>query len=387
MKSFLLALFLGTATAALADLPIPRAASPDEVGMSSAKLAEMEAATREHIKTGVPAGAVILIARKGKVAYFSALGERDRAEHKPMRTDSPFRIYSMTKPIVSVAILMLAEEGKLSLKDPVSRYIAGFDPAMTIEHLLTHTSGLTYPAPGDTPFAKAWNSAGILNRDVENSEQAARIAKLPLKFSPGTRWEYGVSIDVLGRVLEVIEKQPLGNVLEQRLFRPLGMEDTGFFLVPGVAARAAQPWKRPDGPVPPSFAIAQRPAFESGGHGLVSTTEDYLRFCLMLLNGGEWKGKRYLTRKTVDLMTANHVGEMLNRPGFGFGYGFEVRAADGAYGWGGYAGTYFWIDPKEELIAIYMVQVADVDRTPLRKQFREQVEAAMSVRDERATIR
>jgi CubicO group peptidase (beta-lactamase class C family) len=377
MKAFLLALLLGAATTALAGLPIPRAASPEEVGMSSAKLAEMESATLGHIKTGVPAGAVILVARKGKVAYFSALGERDRVEHKPMRTDSPFRIYSMTKPIVSVAIMQLVEEGKISLRDPVSRFIPGMAPEMTIEHLLTHTSGLTYPGSGDSAFDKAWSSAGILNRDLDNEEQARRIAKLPLKFSPGTRWEYGVSIDVLGRVLEVIEKQPLGNVLEQRLFRPLGMEDTGFFLVPGVAARAAQPWKRPDGPVPPSFAIAQRPAFESGGHGLVSTAEDYLRFCLMLLNGGEWKGKRYLTRKSVDLMTANHVGDMLNRPGVGFGYGFEVRATDGAYGWAGYAGTYFWIDPKEELIGIYMVQVADVDRYQIRRQFREQVEAAI----------
>jgi len=217
---------------------------------------------------------------------------------------------------------------------------------------------------------------------------ASKVAKLPLRFSPGERWEYGVSTDVLSRVVEVVSGRTLGEFLNERILSPLGMTDTAFFVPAGKLGRAAQPWQIPEAPpMTPRFDVAQKPGFESGGGGLTSTMDDYLRFAIMLADGGDFAGKRLLGSKTLEFMTSDHVGARPGRPpGLGFGLGFEVRTSVGdaalpgslgEYGWAGNAGTLFWIDPKEQLIAIYMVQVNDGDRIMLRNQFRTMVQSAI----------
>lgn len=394
-----------------AESPLPRAKSPEEVGLSSAQLARIEAVTRKHIVDGTLPGAVMLVARNGKIAWQKTMGFRDREANDPMRADSIFRIYSMTKPIVSVAAMMLVEEGRIQVTDPVAQFIPEIgamkvgtekpngdgkptlelaDPArpMTVQDLLRHTSGLIYGTRGDSLINAAYIEAKIGDRGVSNAEMVARLAKLPLRFSPGARWEYGVSTDVLGRVVEVAEGKPLGEVLAARIFKPLGMVDTGFHVPADKLKRAAQPAQRPGGPpMTRRFDVAQKPAYESGGGGLTGTMDDYLRFALMLANGGTWKGKRLLGKQTLAFMTADHVTGLTGRPpGLGFGLGFEVRTRTGGaalpgsvgeYGWAGNAGTLFWIDPEKQLIAIYMVQVSDGDRIMLRNQFRTMVQAAI----------
>ena len=399
------------AAESFAGSPLPLAKSPEEVGLSSFQLARIEEVTREHMKAGLVPGAVMLVARRGKIAWHKTMGYRDRDAGDQMRHDAIFRIYSMTKPIVSIAAMMLVEEGRMQIADPVSKYLpemtgmkvgiekpdaegkptlvlADPDREMTIQDLLRHTSGLIYGGRGKSAVNDAYAQGRIGERSVNNREFASRVAKLPLRFSPGTRWEYGISTDVLGRVLEVIENKTLGEILEARVLRPLDMVDTAFFLSANKVVRASQPWQRPGIQPSPRFNVAQKPPFESGGSGLVSTTtEDYLRFALMLARGGEFNGKRLVGKKTVEFMTADHLGKVPGRPpGLGFGLGFEVRTmigeaamagSVGEYGWSGNAGTIFWIDPKEDLIAIYMVQVAEVDRNMLRNQFRSMVQAAI----------
>ena len=398
------------ATESIASLPLPTAKNPEEVGLSSVQLARVEAVTREHVKSGLVPGAVMLVARKGKVAWFKTIGLRDRDSGDQMRSDAIFRIYSMTKPIVSVAAMMLVEEGRMQITDPVSKYLpemAGMKVAvektdaagkptfelvatereMTVQDLLRHTSGLIDGARGKSAIYDAYTQARIGERGVNNQEFATRVSKLPLRFSPGARFEYGISTHVLGRVLEVIENKSLGEILETRVLRPLGMVDTSFFLSANKLTRAAQPWFRPGIQQQPLFDVSEKPALESGGGGLVSTTEDYLRFALMLASGGEFKGKRLVGKKTIEFMTADHLGKTQGRPpGLGFGLGFEVRTmigeagmpgSVGEYGWSGFAGTIFWVDPKEDLIAIYMVQAAASDRNMLRNQFRSMVQAAV----------
>jgi CubicO group peptidase (beta-lactamase class C family) len=395
---------------ASADTVLPVAASPEEVGLSSSQLARIEAATQKQVESGMVPGAVMLVARRGKVAWHRTLGFRDRAAKDPMRPDSIFRIYSMTKPIVSVAVMMLVEEGRIQVNDPVSKYLpeigsmkvgvetveAGkstlqqVDPAreMTVQDLLRHTSGLIYGSRGKSLVNAAYIDAKIGNRDDSNQEFVAKLSRLPLRFSPGDRWEYGVSTDVLGRVVEVVSGKTLGEFLSERVFAPLGMADTGFFVAPDRLNRAAQPWQVPEAPpMTPRFDVAQKPRFESGGAGLTSTMDDYLRFAIMVADGGEFAGKRLLGNKTVEFMTADHTAARPGRPpGLGFGLGFEVRTSVGdaalpgslgEYGWAGNAGTLFWIDPKEQLIAIYMVQVDDRVRVMLRNQFRTMVQSAI----------
>jgi CubicO group peptidase (beta-lactamase class C family) len=396
---------------AYAEPPLPMATSPEEVGLSSAQLARIEAVTREHIDAGLMPGAVMLVARRGKIAWTATLGSRDRAANEPMKPDSIFRIYSMTKPIVSVTAMSLVEEGKMQVSDPVSNFIPDMgkmkvglektdgdgkktlelvDPIreMTVQDLMRHTSGLIYGTRGNSLVNAAYIEAKIGDRGVSTEEFVARVAKLPLRFSPGTRWEYGVSTDVLGRVIEVVSGKSLGEAIAERVLKPLGMVDTAFYVEKDKLNRAAQPWQRPNAPVmTPRFDVAQKPRFESGGGGLTSTMDDYLRFTAMLANGGEFNGKRVLGKKTLEFMTADHTGLRPGRPpGLGFGLGFEVRSEEGEaalpgsvgeYGWAGNAGTLFWIDPKEQLIAIYMVQVSDPDRIMLRNQFRTMVQAAI----------
>ena len=402
--------FLAATASSRAEPVLPVAAAPEDVGLSSAQLARIEALTQKYIDSGLVPGAVMLVARRGKVAWTRTMGFRDRAAKEAMRPDSIFRIYSMTKPIVSVAAMMLVEEGKMQVSDPVSKYLPEIgrmkvgaeeteggkptlhltDPAreMTVQDLLRHTSGLIYGTRGKSLVNAAYIEAKIGSREFTNEELVSKLSNLPLRFSPGERWEYGVSTDVLGRVVEVASGKTLGEFLNERILTPLGMTDTGFFVPADKLNRAAQPWQMPEAPpMTARFDVAQKPRFESGGGGLTSTMDDYLRFAIMLADSGEFAGKRLLGNKTIEFMTADHTLPRPGRPpGLGFGLGFEVRTSVGdaglpgslgEYGWAGNAGTLFWIDPKEQLIAIYMVQVDDGARIMLRNQFRTMVQSAI----------
>lgn len=408
LAALALASLIGSAHA---QLPLPMAVSPEEVGLSSAQFKKIEAVTKAHIDDGLMPGAVMLVARRGKVAWVSVQGKRDAAAPDAMKQDSIFRIYSMTKPIVSVTLMQLVEEGRLQISDPVSKYLPEIGKMkvgtealgpdgrpvlhlsdqtrpMTVQDLLRHTSGLTYGSRGASQINASYVEAGIGDRSVTAEEMVTRLSKLALKFNPGDRWEYSVAVDVQGRLIEVITGKKLSEAVAERILRPLGMKDTGFQVPADKVARAAQPGPRPNGqPVTPRFKVDDGAKYESGGGGMMSTLEDYLRFTSALANGGAFQGKRIIGSKTLEFMTADHT---LNRPGrppgLGFGLGFEVRqrtgdsalpGSVGEYGWAGNAGTLFWIDPKEQLIAIYMVQVSDPDRIALRNQFRTMVQAAL----------
>jgi CubicO group peptidase (beta-lactamase class C family) len=401
---------IGT-TAAQAEPPLPLATTPEEVGLSSERLARIEVATADHIKSGSVPGAVMLIARHGKIAWYKTLGYRDRDRGDPMKPDAIFRLYSMTKPIVTVAAMMLVEEGRMQITDPVEMYLPEIgrmkvgvekpgpdgkpvlelvEPArkMTVQDLMRHTSGLIYGSRGHSLINDAYKAAKIGSRDVTTAELVTRLSEMPLRFSPGTRWEYGVSTDVLGRIVEIVSGKPLGEFLAERVFRPLGMADTGFWVPAEKLNRAAQPWQQPGAPpMTPRFDVGVKPAFESAGGGLTGTMSDYLRFAMMLANKGRLGETQLLGKKTVEFMTTDHTGGVPGRPpGLGFGLGFEVRTTAGQaglpgsvgeYGWAGNAGTLFWIDPKEDLIAIYLVQVGANDRVKLRNQFRTMVQSAI----------
>ncbi len=413
MKKVILAFALiAVATGARAESPLalPMAATPEEVGLSSAQLKKLEAVTKQHIDDGLVPGAVMLVARRGKVAWLSVQGKRDPAAPDPMKVDSIFRIYSMTKPIVSVALMQMVEEGKLQVSDPVAKYLPEIgkmkvgtevvvdgkpvlhlsDPTrpMTVQDLLRHTAGLTYGSRGTSLINASYADAKIGDRGATNEEMISRLSKLALKFNPGDRWEYSVAVDVQGRLIEVIDGKKLGEALQARVLQPLGMVDTGFQVPADKLARAAQPGPRPGGqPMTPRFAVNDGAKYESGGGGMTGTIADYLRFTAALANGGALQGKRVIGKQTLAFMTADHTGTRPGRPpGLGFGLGFEVRTrvgdaalpgSVGEYGWAGNAGTLFWIDPKEQLIAIYMVQVSDPDRIALRNQFRTMVQAAI----------
>jgi len=391
---------------------LPRAASPESVGLSSAQLARVAEVTSAHVASGAVPGAVMLVARRGQIAWLHTTGWRDRDRALPMRDDAIFRLYSMTKPIVSVAVMMLVEEGRLQITDPISQHLPEMrgmklgvervDAAgravverseppreMTVQDLLRHTTGLTYAGRSSGAVADEIRAAGLGARNESNRQFVEKLARTPLVHAPGTRWEYGVSTDVLGRLVEVISGQSLGEFLRVRIFEPLGMTDTAFWVPADRLDRAAQPWQRPGGPpMTPRFDVATRPAFESGGGGLVGTASDYLRFATMLLNGGELNGRRLIGAQTLAFMTADHVGALPGRPpGLGFGLGFEVRTSVGRaglpgsvgeYGWAGNAGTLFWVDPAEQLIALYLVQVNDGERIALRNQFRTMTQAAIT---------
>jgi len=399
-------------TRAGAETLLPKVAKPEEVNLSSEQLARLEKATKEHIEKGLIPGAIMLIVRDDKIAWHRVMGMRDKDKGEPMKPDSLFRIYSMTKPIVSVAIMMLVEQGRMQIDDPVWHHIPEFKDmkvgvekpgadgkptmelvapqrAMTVQDLLRHTSGLIYGTRGDSLVNQAYIEAKIGDRTVNNEEFAKRVAKLPLRFSPGTRWEYGVSTDILGRIVEVVTQKSLGAALDEMIFKPLGMVDTAFVVPPAKLNRAAQASiSRKDRPPTPRFDVGVKAAFESGGGGLVGSTDDYLRFMMMLANGGTFRGKRLLGAQTVAFMAADHTGTTPGRPpGLGFGLGFEVRTttgfaalpgSQGEYGWAGNAGTLFWIDPKRKLMALYMVQVNDYDRMFLRNQFRTMVQSAIT---------
>ena len=415
MKTIILALALSAFAAEVhaEGWVLPMAAKPKDVGLSSMQLKRIETATQKHIDDGLVPGAVMLVARRGKVAWVSTLGKRDpAASPDPMKADSIFRIYSMTKPIVSLAVMQMVEEGRLQVSDPVSKFLPEMgkmkvaqektaadgthslllsDPErpMTVQDLLRHTSGLIYGGRGSSLVNQAYVAAKIGDRSMSNQEFVTKLSTLPLRFSPGARWEYGVSTDVLGRLIEVVDGKTLGESLSERIFKPLGMVDTQFQVPAAKVARAAQPGPRPGGqPMTPRFKVDDGAKYESGGGGLTSTMADYLRFAAMLSNGGELDGKRLIGKQTLAFMTADHTGPTRpgRPPGLGFGLGFEVRTMTGEaalpgsvgeYGWAGNAGTLFWVDPRNELTAIYMVQVSDPDRIALRNQFRSMVQAAI----------
>ena len=377
---------------------------PEEAGLSPAGLERLSAALTARIEAGHIPGAVALIARRGRIAYLRAFGRRDPAAAEPMREDAIFRIYSMTKPIVSVAAMMLWEEGRFLLSDPVSKYIPEFAEvkladgtaprrAITIQDLLRHTSGLTYEFRGNGPVHQAYGAARIARRNQTNAEQAATLAGLPLLHEPGTHWEYSRSTDVLGRVVEVIAGEALDRVLATRVLGPLGMADSGFFVPPEALGRLAGGFPRdPEtGAEVMLLDVREPPRFHSGGGGMVSTATDYARFLAMLLDRGSFAGQRLLGRKTLELMTADHLGglpaaEDLLAPGHGFGLGFAVRMAAGmapfpgsvgTYFWGGAAGTAFWVDPAEAMTAVLMIQ-APGQREHYRLLFRDLAYAALA---------
>jgi len=389
-------------------LPI---AQPDNVGLSPDALQRLALALQSRVDRGHIPGAVALVARHGKVAFHQAFGARDPADGAPMPTDAIFRIYSMTKPIVSVAVMMLWEEGRLLLSDPIGMYLPELAspkvaviqdrdmqlvPAqrpITVQDLLRHTSGLTYEFRGATPVHKAYMEARVARLKQTNAEQVATLAALPLLHQPGTRWEYSRSTDVLGRLVEVVSGESLGAFLQARILGPLGMTDSGFAVPEADHARIAEPFRRdPDSGTEVSLLDVRRSAiFESGGGGMVATAMDYARFMQMLLGGGRLDTVRLLGRKTVELMTADHLGDIpgppdLLPPGHGFGLGFAVRrqagmapfpGSVGSFFWGGAAGTTFWVDPVERLTAVLMIQ-APAQREHYRVLFRDLVYAAVT---------
>jgi CubicO group peptidase (beta-lactamase class C family) len=386
-------------------------ARPTEIGLSEGGLQRLSAAFAREIESKRLPGIVALIGRRGRVGFLESLGARDPNTGAPMATDAIFRIYSMTKPIVSVAAMMLVEEGRLLLSDSLSKFLPDFAnpkvavesggavelvPAareITIQDLLRHTSGLVYEFRGNSAVHKRYIEAKISRRDQTNADHAATLATMPLFFHPGSRWEYGRSTDVLGRVLEVIAGKPLGDILAERIFQPLGMVDTGFHVPASGLNRVAEPFDRdPDtGEAVSLLDVREPPMFQSAGGGLMSTAQDCARFALMLLGRGAFGGVRLLGRKTVAFMTADQLGsipgvEVMTGPGFGFGLGFAVRLADGLaaspgsagqYYWGGIAGTVFWVDPREELVAVMLTQ-APGRREYYRALFRNLVYAALA---------
>jgi CubicO group peptidase (beta-lactamase class C family) len=390
--------------------PLP-VTTPEDIGLSSSALSRLGKVLSGEVANGRLPGAVALVARRGRVAFFESFGRRDPANGAPLAKDAIFRIYSMTKPIVSVAAMMLWEEGRFLLSDPIGKYLPeladlkvavqrgaeiGLVPAarpITIQDLLRHTSGLTYEFRGNGPVHKMYMAAKIYNRHQSNADQVATLGKMPLLHQPGTQWEYSRSTDVVGRLIEVLSGSSLGEYLERNILAPLGMIDTAFHVPTSDHERLAEAFaKDPDtGAGVQLINVKEAPGFESGGGGLVSTAGDYARFLQMLLNHGRLDGVRLLSRKTVELMTADHLGPIsgapdLLLPGYGFGLGFAVRlqagispvpGSIGQYFWGGLAGTTFWVDPAEQLFALMLIQ-APGQRDYYRNLFRDLVYAAFA---------
>lgn len=389
--------------------PLPLAA-PEDIGLSSARLARLGAVIAGEIERGRVPGAVALVARRGRIGYFESFGQRDAVAGAPMAKDAIFRIYSMTKPITSVAAMMLWEDGRFLLSDPIAKYLpdlAGLDVAVerdgvlermpavravTVQDLLRHTSGLTYEFRGSGPVQRMYRSAKVDSRAQSNAEQVATLGRMPLLHQPGTRWEYGRSTDVLGRLVEVLSGKTLSEFFEQHILAPLGMTDTAFHVPERHHSRIAEAFGRdPDSGVTVQLLeVRNPPGFESGGGGLVSTAADYARFLQMLLNGGTLEGHRLLSRKTIEFMTADHLGPITGAPdllipGHGFGLGFAVRlqagiahvpGSIGQYFWGGLAGTTFWVDPAEQLFALLLIQAPGL-RDYYRTLFRDLVYSAV----------
>jgi CubicO group peptidase (beta-lactamase class C family) len=406
--------------------PLPSAA-PEAAGLSAERLAILKKNLEDDVKAGKLPGAVVAVARKGKLVYFEASGFKDKPAGAAMTKDAIFRVYSMTKPWTSVAAMMLAEEGRIQLTDPVSKYLPAFkdlkvsiatkDAATgqvtyntapagrepTVQDLLRHTSGIAYDFfTRNQPVKDAYKAAGLdaLGADIRDKMTAAefteKLSKTPLANQPGSAWEYSLSTAVLGRVIEQVAGMPLSKFLDERLFKPLKMTDSSFSVGKDKASRVAQPILPYD--VITIFDPAVPAANDLGGEGGLSTAGDYLRFCQMLLNGGQLDGQRILSRTTVALMTSDHLGPMpssvvtpgellLGVKGYSFGLGFMVRTqqgiaavpgSEGEYMWGGAAGTFFWVDPKEQLVAVFMAQVPFPTRGVYRRTMKQLVYAAIN---------
>jgi CubicO group peptidase (beta-lactamase class C family) len=400
-------LFLTLLALRLAATPMPKG-NPEESGVSAERLQNINALMNRYIDSSDIAGSVTLVARKGRLVHLQAQGVMDLETKRPMRTDSIFRLASMTKPITSLAVMMLHEEGRFLLNDPVSKFLPEFKnpkvaianapneratpgfrlvPAereITIRDLLTHTAGLASGSGGPT-MDLAKKLAQSRKPEETLADFIPRLAALPLNFQPGTAWEYGPATDVLGRLVEVISGQTFDQFLRQRILQPLGMNDTHFYLPDDRLTRLTTAYEKTDAGL--RKLTAEGPAnrngkFYSGAGGLAGTGEDYLRFCQMLLNGGQLDGKRLVSRKTIELMTANHIGNMPmwndTLRGYRFGLGFRVRehtgesallGSNGSYGWGGAYGTFFWIDPKEQMIGILMIQLMPYAHINVRPEF------------------
>lgn len=397
-------LLLSAFTAAYAQRPATD--KPESVGMSSERLQRLNQLIERKIKEEKVVGALTLVARRGKLVHLATAGQADLEAKKPLKSDAIFRIYSMTKPITTVAAMMLYEEGKFQIDDPVAMYLPEFKDVqvygeggalvkpkspMTIRHLMAHTSGLTYGFFGNTPVDQQYRAANLLGSESTLAEFTQKLAKLPLLFHPGEQWNYGVNTDVLGRLVEVWSGLTLDEFMRQRIFKPLGMNDTGFDVPAAKLDRFTTNYqwgmnplavgeatgKRSVGDHPSKSRYASPAKFYSGGGGLVSTGQDYLRFCQMLLNGGVLDGVRLLSPKSIQLMTSDHTkharlpqsGVTLGG-GAAFGLGFRVVTDSaenqrigsvGTFDWSGAASTSFFIDPQEQLIAIFMTQKMPFD--------------------------
>jgi CubicO group peptidase (beta-lactamase class C family) len=393
---------------------------PEDVGFASDRLKRVTEAFQGYVQAGQLPGAVVLIARDDKIAYFRPFGYQDREQQITMRPDSIFRIASMTKPIVSVAAMTLAEQGKLDLAAPVSQYLPEFkdvqvgveqsDPKtgetvlvmepqkrpMIVQDLFRHTAGLVYGQFGDGLVHKAYRAAQVSDRNQTLDEMMTKLSKLPLAHQPGEVWEYSMAVDVLGRIVEVVSGTTLDRFVEERVTKPLGMASTGFYVGETDVGRLAQPQIDPaTGERLALPDVTKKPRLFSGGGGMVSTAGDYLKFCEMLLHRGGWEEARVLAPATVALMTSDAlppgiaytdraktmISDISPMPsvGQGFGLGFAVRTAAGhnplpgnvgIYYWAGAWGTTFWVDPKEKLIAIMMIQVPLANGSPYRRAMR-----------------
>jgi CubicO group peptidase (beta-lactamase class C family) len=370
--------------------PLPEA-RPETLGLSPVRLARASDALKREVDKGTIPGVTFMVGRRGQIGWFEAIGRQGPAAAAPMAHDSIFRIYSMTKPIVSVGIMMLLEDGHFLLTDPVAKFIPEFanqkvgietngtlelvpvERPITIQDLLRHTSGITYDHTGNSLVQQLYKESRLRSRKITNAEHAAMVAELPLICQPGAEWNYSRSTDILGRIIEIVSAKSLAAFLTERILAPLQMTETAFFAGDENAARLAEPFPTDPwtGEKVTLFNMLERPVMESGGGGLVSTTMDYARFCQMLLNGGTLDGTGIIGRKTLELMASNHLAPQVRikgtllPEGHGFGLGFAVRTHAGLapfagtlgqFFWSGMAGTFFWIDPKEDLFAVFMSQ-------------------------------
>lgn len=390
-------------------------ATPESVGISSDRLARIRPAMQRWIERGTIAGASMMLARRGKIVYAEQIGRMSKEADEALRSDAIFRIYSMTKPIVCTALMTLYEEGRFQLITPLATFIPAFanvkvlqqdkevapQRPITIGDLMTHLGGFTYDFLIDSPVGELYRQHALMSDASRTLEQfVAELARLPLAYHPGSKWHYSVSIDVAAHVIEIIANRPLRQFLRERIFEPLGMVDTDFYVPPEQRHRLAAMYGVGDlaahgmtvlqmffnwqqgilQPIDPqeSYPVDRPETFARGGHGLFSTTQDYMRFALMLANGGALDGVRILGRKTLELMHANHIPAALlpweiagfTYPGYGFGLGSRVLldvglsgmpGTAGEFGWAGAATTYYWIDPAEAFVGVFMTQYQGID--------------------------
>jgi CubicO group peptidase (beta-lactamase class C family) len=434
----LLALALAAACATPGSGPAPgqlgriEAAAPEAADLSSERLARVTSAFKAEVDRGGVPGVVIAVARRGKLVYHEAIGFQDKTAGTPMNRDAIFRIYSMTKPLTSLAAMILVEEGKVQLTDPVSKFLPAFAnlqvatsrreadgrmvnelvPAsrpMLVHDLFRHTAGLAYGEVTPNAVVKeAYATVGLFKpnvidfdtRDLSPAEFTERLSKQPLVGHPGQMWQYSLATDLLGRVVEAASGQRLSAFLDDRVFKPLAMNDTAFHVPAEKMPRLAQPFARPTSGafVSGQIDVSRPPGNDSGGAGAVGTAIDYLRFAQAMLNGGSLDGQRVVSRPTTQLMMSDHVGDrpsvpglpselLLGTQGYGFGLGFMVRSGAGMAAvpgnageamWAGYGGTYFWIDPKEQLVAVLMSQGPAATRAYYRKMVKTLVYQAIT---------